>query len=111
MPFVKHTSEQAAVYKASSRYAHRVGRKFWLPTRPDRCTECGEPPRGEYAPPALRAHHDDYNHPLVVRWLCQRCHRRWHVRFKAIPLADFSLLNQSEREILRAAGIPITRAA
>ncbi|GMV18362.1 MAG: hypothetical protein AMXMBFR56_65860 [Polyangiaceae bacterium] len=34
MPFVKHTSEQAAVYKASSRYAHRVGRKLWLPTSP-----------------------------------------------------------------------------
>lgn len=24
------------------------------------------------------AHHDDYNHPLVVRWLCPIHHKEWH---------------------------------
>lgn len=24
------------------------------------------------------AHHDDYDKPLIVRWLCQAHHKRWH---------------------------------
>ncbi|MBV7475363.1 hypothetical protein [Pseudoxanthomonas sp. PXM05] len=24
------------------------------------------------------AHHDDYNHPLSVRWLCKQHHADWH---------------------------------
>jgi len=34
------------------------------------CETCGDPSK--------EAHHDDYNYPLQVRWLCIPCHKEWH---------------------------------
>ena len=36
-------------------------------------TECHE-----CAAPDTVAHHDDYNRPLHVKWLCPKCHAQWH---------------------------------
>lgn len=29
----------------------------------------------------VEAHHDDYDKPLEVRWLCALCHKRWHAEY------------------------------
>lgn len=47
-------------------------------TRPDRCETCGEGGKMRDGRSRIQAHHDDYNKPLSVRWLCQRCHHEWH---------------------------------
>ena len=39
--------------------------------KPECCEQCG-------SNFALNAHHDNYNFPLEVRWLCSRCHHIWH---------------------------------
>lgn len=38
---------------------------------PDCCEECG-------SGFALEGHHDDYDKPEQIRWLCALCHKRWH---------------------------------
>jgi ribosomal protein S27AE len=52
--------------KSAVQHAIRTGRL----TRPDTCEQCsGSGP--------IEAAHADYGRPLEVRWLCQKCHRRW----------------------------------
>lgn len=45
---------------------------------PKPCEICGEIGTMKDGRISVQAHHDDYNKPLEVRWLCQKCHHEWH---------------------------------
>lgn len=50
----------------------------------DSCENCGATGKFKDGRSAIQAHHSDYNKPLDVMWLCQRCHHEWHKNNKAI---------------------------
>lgn len=64
---------------------------------PGKCESCGGSPKFKDGRTGVQAHHDDYNMPLVVRWLCQPCHHEWHKHNKPIKkevseAVDFALV-------------------
>lgn len=46
--------------------------------RKEACEECGATGTMRDGRSKIQGHHDDYNKPLDVRWLCQECHHAWH---------------------------------
>lgn len=55
---------------------------------PKPCEVCGFQGTGSDGRNLVQAHHDDYNKPLEVRWLCQKHHHEWHKENRAIPRED-----------------------
>lgn len=55
-------------------YAIRQG----VLVRPSRCEQCGDSGAMKDGRTRIQAHHCDYNKPLEVKWLCQKCHHMWH---------------------------------
>ena len=58
-----------------------IKRGILVPTPCETCGADGEMSDGRNI---VQAHHDDYNKPLDVRWLCQPCHHNWHKKNKPI---------------------------
>lgn len=53
---------------------------------PEPCEVCGIFGKDDKGIRKVHAHHDDYNKPLEVRWLCKKHHHDWHKNNNAIPL-------------------------
>lgn len=64
---VKATPKMASCHRQVAK-AVRIGEL----EKSESCEKCGSNRK------RTQAHHDDYNQPLVIRWLCDRCHREWH---------------------------------
>jgi len=61
----RHKKRAAAFVAVSSKT--RTGRI----KKPGICSQCG-------SGGIIHAHHEDYNKPLEVEWLCQKCHKKLH---------------------------------
>lgn len=55
------------------------------------CEKCGAIPTFKNGRTGIQAHHSDYNKPLTVNWLCQKCHHEWHKTNKAITKKEVML--------------------
>jgi len=62
--WIKRNPQKRAAHIATNN-AIRDGRLIRGP-----CEVCGDT--------KVTAHHDDYNKPLIVRWLCRKCHAAHH---------------------------------
>lgn len=98
-PMPQYVSRGAASDERSRAYFRHLVRSGAL-VRPETCSECGTRPgpRIDGKPGRIQGHHDDYNFPEQVRWLCAKCHSRWHKHNQAIPANGQSIRIRSVKE-------------
>ncbi len=51
--------------------------------RKTHCEQCNNVQKFKDERYGIQAHHNDYDKPLEVVWLCQKCHHEWHKNNKA----------------------------
>lgn len=69
-----NTRLQELENKQKARQTAHGAIRIGLITKPDKCSRCHKP-ASKYK---LNAHHDDYDKPLEVIWLCSSCHSIEH---------------------------------
>jgi hypothetical protein len=67
---LRHSKKNPIKKKASEMVSNAVRDKKII--KSSSCENCGK------TNCRLNGHHDDYNFPLNVRWLCSQCHSDWH---------------------------------
>lgn len=74
--------------------------------RPYYCEKCGGTQLFSDGRNGIQAHHSDYNKPLNVIWLCQKCHHQWHTENKVLNEKDEESGNSSGRIDILTGGFP-----
>ena len=62
--------------------------KKGLLIQPLTCSNCGNNQSFSDGRNGIQAHHIDYDKPLDVIWLCQKCHHEWHKNNKSVNEQD-----------------------
>lgn len=70
------------------------------------CEKCGYSGTFQDGRTAIQAHHCDYNKPLDVIWLCQKCHHEWHKHNKAREVMPYEGMPRTTIDVL-SGGFPI----
>lgn len=60
------------VIKRSASYIVNNAIKHGRLIKPNVCEACGKGSQ------IIHGHHDNYDYPMIVRWLCPSCHSKWH---------------------------------
>ena len=69
------------------------------------CECCGKSYTFKDGRTAIQAHHCDYNRPLDVMWLCQKCHHEWHKHNKAKEVVTSESMPQPKVDVI-SGGFP-----
>lgn len=73
--------------------------------RKTRCEICGAESVFKDGRSGIQAHHCDYNKPLEVMWLCQKCHHEWHKNHRAKEVVPYEAMPRTNVDVL-SGGFP-----
>ena len=91
MTLERSIMDQSKLYKRRARSAVAYALKSGKLTKPDHCSICG------CKSDVIQAHHESYDKPLEVMWLCFKCHRSLHGDNRALNDEQIKMIRESEK--------------